>query len=100
MTFGPDQKMRAQTRPDQTLYLKLLPESLLGLFAVVCHFVQLLDPVLDVGCVDARGVEGLGERSEKLASVQRANSQKRTSLEDQQMQVNPQPMRSAAHPFI
>lgn len=45
-------------------YLKLFPEPLLGLLAVICHFVQLPHSVLNVGRVDACGVEWLKGRAE------------------------------------
>ena len=40
-------------------YLKFFPESLFGLLRVVCYFVELPYPVLNVGCVYPRGIKWL-----------------------------------------
>lgn len=40
-------------------YLKLFPESLFGFLRIIRYFVELSYPVLDVGCVYPRRVEGL-----------------------------------------
>lgn len=53
---------KSETEHGSILYLKLFPEPLLGLLAVICHFVQLLHSVFDVGCIDARGIERLEDR--------------------------------------
>lgn len=40
-------------------YLKFFPESLFGLLRVVCYFVELSYPVLNVGGIYSCGIEGL-----------------------------------------
>lgn len=51
-------------------YLKLFPESLLGLLTGICHFIELPHPVLDVGGVDAGGVEGLENGHKSLPTTE------------------------------
>lgn len=43
----------------EATYLKLFPESLFGFLRIVCYFVELSYPVLNVGCIYPRGVKGL-----------------------------------------
>ncbi len=43
----------------EATYLKFFPESLFGFLRVVCYFVELSYPVLNVGCIYPRGVKGL-----------------------------------------